>query len=137
MHNAHILLQQFCDHSKFIRGYSPYTIARYRQTIGFYLRSNQIENISDITEQNLRNFFLKGRVERDWSANTCIVYHKSFTVFFRWCNDNGYLDAGESLVANIELPKLEKPYSSFFKSKLQDIQYNRTKDHPDWRFAVD
>jgi branched-chain amino acid aminotransferase len=36
-----------------------------------------------------------------------------------------------------ELPKLEKPYSSFFKSKLQDIQYNRTKDHPDWRFAVD
>jgi len=133
MHNAHILLQQFCDHSKFIRGYSPYTIARYRQTIGFYLRSNQIENISDITEQNLRNFFLKGRVERDWSANTCIVYLKSFTVFFRWCNDNGYLDAGESLVANIELPKLEKrlppKLTKQDATRLLEVVYNYPYDY--------
>ena len=133
MQDAHITLQQFFDHSKFIRGYSPYTIKRYQQAIGFYLRSNKIEHLSDITEQGLRNFFLNGRIERDWSANTCIVYHKSFTVFFRWCKDNGHLEAGEALVANIELPKLEKRLPPKLTKqdalRLLEVVYNYPYDY--------
>ncbi len=36
-----------------------------------------------------------------------------------------------------ELPEVENPYNVFFKSKLQDIQYNRTEDLHGWRFASD
>lgn len=35
-----------------------------------------------------------------------------------------------------ELPNVENPYSVFFKSKLQDIQYNRTEDPHGWRHRV-
>tara|TARA_B100000508_G_scaffold139517_1_gene138017 strand:- start:269 stop:1285 length:1017 start_codon:yes stop_codon:yes gene_type:complete len=133
MHNADILLQQFCDHSKFIRGYSKYTIRRYQQAIGFYLRSNHVEQLSDVTEENLRQFFLNGRVKRGWSANTCIVYHKSFTVFFRWCKEHGYFDAGEAVVANIELPKLEKRLPPKLTKqdalRLLEVVYNYPYDY--------
>ncbi len=133
MHNAHILLQQFCDYSKFIRGYSPYTINRYRQAIGFYLKNNDIHDVSDITEANLRQFFLNGRIKRGWSANTCIVYHKSFTVFFRWCREQGYMAAGEALVANIELPKLEKRLPPKLTKqdalRLLEVVYNYPYDY--------
>lgn len=133
MTDANIILQHFCDHSKFIRGYSKFTIKRYEQAIGFYLRTNEITQLSQITEQNLRNFFLNGRVERDWSANTCIVYHKSFTVFFRWCKEHGYLDAGEALVARIELPKLEKRLPPKLTKqdalRLLEVVYNYPYDY--------
>ncbi|MFN2262533.1 MAG: branched-chain amino acid aminotransferase [Psychroflexus sp.] len=36
-----------------------------------------------------------------------------------------------------DLPEVENPYNVFFKSKLQDIQYNRTEDPHNWRFAID
>lgn len=35
-----------------------------------------------------------------------------------------------------DLPKVENPYSVLFKSKLQDIQYNRTDDKYGWRYKV-
>lgn len=35
-----------------------------------------------------------------------------------------------------ELPKLEKPYASFFKEKLNNIQYNLTEDKHQWRYLV-
>lgn len=133
MQDPNILLQQFCDHSKFIRGYSKYTIRRYQQAIGFYLRSNQIQCLSDITEQNLRNFFLNGRVQREWSANTCIVYHKSFTVFFRWLRENGHFEAGEAILERIELPKLQKRLPPKLTKqdalRLLEVVYNYPYDY--------
>lgn len=35
-----------------------------------------------------------------------------------------------------DLPDIEKPYSLFFKSKLQDIQYNRAEDEHGWRYGI-
>ncbi len=35
-----------------------------------------------------------------------------------------------------ELPEPSKPYSEFFKSKLMDIQYNKTEDKFGWRHPV-
>ena len=35
-----------------------------------------------------------------------------------------------------DLPEIDNPYSVFFKSKLQDIQYNRTEDPHEWRYGV-
>ena len=32
-----------------------------------------------------------------------------------------------------ELPKIEKPFSTFFKKKLNDIQYNISEDPFGWR----
>ena len=101
------LNEQFCEYSRYIRGYSPDTIRRYRATIGLLQRSAQLTQITECTEEAVRAFFYRGRMEKDWSAGTFVTYHKSLVVFFRWCVQQGHLPANPT--DGIEVPKAAKP----------------------------
>ena len=101
-----ILAQKFYDYSSYIRGYSPYTIRRYKNTINFFCNFAEVTKIEEVTEEKVRALFLHGRVHRNWGANTFVCYHKSLLVFFRWCIDNKYMK--DNPVENIEMPKIEK-----------------------------
>ena len=103
-----ILSQKFCDYSVSIRGYSKDTIRRYSQVISFYRRFAKISEINQVTSQNVRELFYFGRIERRWSVNTFIIYHKSLLVFFRWCMKEGYLKAEKNPIEDVEVPKLER-----------------------------
>ena len=48
------LLNQFCEYSSFIRGYSPYTIERYRSSVNMYTKFCGITQIDEVTELNLK-----------------------------------------------------------------------------------
>ncbi len=98
--------KRFCEYSISIKGYSKDTIRRYNFVIKSYCRIAKISQISEVSEENVRALFYYGRIERNWSANTFIVYHKSLMVFFRWCQKQGFMDSNP--VIEIELPKLEK-----------------------------
>ncbi len=100
------LLHRFCDYSTFIKGYSPETIRRYRQITGFFRRWAEIDDTDQIDDKLVRQFFLYGRSERNWSANTFINHHKTLVVFFRWCVREGYME--RNFAEDIELPRLEK-----------------------------
>ena len=101
-----ILAQKFYDHSLFIRGYSKDTIRRYRYVIGFYCRFSGISRIDQVSDTNVRGLFFHGRSERHWKPNTFICFHKTLTVFFRWCVEQKYI--GNNPLEDIEIPKLEK-----------------------------
>lgn len=103
----HTLSEQFCEYSRYIRGYSLDTIRRYRATIRLLQHSSQLTQISDCTEEVVRAFFYRGRRERNWSASTFVTYHKSLVVFFRWCVQQGHLPANPT--DGIEVPKGAKP----------------------------
>ena len=101
-----ILNHNFCDYSKYMRGYSEPTIRRYKQVLNFYSNNYKVADIKDINIENLRRLFYDGRTKHSWSANTFINYHKTLSVFFQWCVKEGYLK--EDLTKDIEVPKLEK-----------------------------
>lgn len=101
-----ILLQKFCDHSIYIRGYAPPTIRRYKQVINNFSKTAGITEVEDITETRVKDFFIWGRTRRDWGTNTFICYHKTLAVFFRWCIKNGYLET--NYAEDIETPRLER-----------------------------
>ena len=101
-----IILQKFCDYSVSIRGYSKDTVRRYKYVINCFCKLADISEIKQVTDENVRNLFYLGRVERKWSVNTFIVYHKTLLVFFRWCIKQGYLE--KNPIIDIEKPKLEK-----------------------------
>jgi site-specific recombinase XerD len=121
-----LLNQKFCDYSSYIRGYSKDTIKRYRQVINFFCRFTKITQIEQITDQNVREFFLLGRTERKWRPNTFICYHKSLMVFFRWCVESGYMV--KNLIDDIEVPKLEQRLPSKLTKqetlRLLEVVYN-------------
>lgn len=104
--NIQLLAKKFYDHSSYIRGYTNETIRRYRQTINFFSKWADIQEIEEVTEQNTKEFFLNGRVNRGWTTGTYITYHKSLLVFFRWCVDNKYIESNP--IELIETPRLEK-----------------------------
>jgi site-specific recombinase XerD len=101
-----ILGKKFCDYSLSIRGYSKDTIRRYKYVISCYCKLAGVNEISQVTNENVRALFYHGRTERKWSVNTFIVYHKTLLVFFRWCVKQGYLNSNP--ITDIEVPKLER-----------------------------
>jgi len=68
-----ILLEQFCDYSISIRGYSKDTVRRYKYVIKCYSRFMNVTNIEQVSEENLRALFYFGRTQIKWSVNTFIV----------------------------------------------------------------
>lgn len=100
------LCDQFCDYSTFIRGYSPDTIRRYRMTIGLLCSRTHVCEIGECTEERIREFFYRGRVERKWASNSYITFLKSLAVFFRWCVEHEHLASNPT--DGIEVPKVPK-----------------------------
>lgn len=100
------LVNRFCDYSSFMRGYTADTIRRYRQTIGIFCKYADINEIEQVNETNVRDYFFNGRTVRNWSASSFITYHKSLVVFFRWCVKEGYMR--DNPAEDMELPKMEK-----------------------------
>lgn len=104
--NIDTLRDQFCDHSTFIRGYSPDTIRRYRTTIQLFCRNANVREIEQCTPERVREFFYRGRAERHWSTASFITFHNSLAVFFRWCVERGLMPSNPA--DGIERPKLSK-----------------------------
>lgn len=103
-----ILSQKFFEYSIYMRGYSKATVGRYKYVIQFYIRHTGIERLDQVSEANIRDLFLYGRMQRHWSTNTYLVFYKSLLVFFRWCLNQGYIK--ENPVEKVEVPRLEKRF---------------------------
>lgn len=101
-----IAVARFCEYSKFIRGYSEETIRRYKQALALFCKMENVVNVEDIDDKKTRDFFLRGRTERNWEPNSFITFHKSVIVFFRWCVEQGYLH--KNYAEDIEMPKVHK-----------------------------
>ncbi len=131
-----LLAARFYDYSSFIRGYSPETIKRYRQVINLYAKWVGVTHIEEVSEENIRKLFFYGRTERGWKPNTYICFHKSLTVFFRWCVSEGYMQ--KNPIDTIEIPKLEKRLpASLTKQdalKLLEVVYNYPYDYKFLRY---
>lgn len=131
-----ILAGKFYDYSLHMRGYSPQTIRRYRTVILLYKKNAALQTIEDINEVNLREFFLNGRVGRNWASTTFITFHMSLSVFFRWCVSNGYMQ--KNFTEGIELPKVEKRLPPKLTKqdamKLLEVVYNYPYDYPYLRY---
>ena len=100
------LLQQFLDEAHYMKGFTGPTLRRYRTAVDFFVRQTGVADTGGISEAALRQFFLLGRTERRWSAQTYVTYHKTLRLFFRWCVRQGHMAANPADA--IERPKLEK-----------------------------
>lgn len=131
-----LLARKFYDYSLYMRGYSKNTIRGYRCVINYYRRTAQLKNIEDITEQNLREFFVFGRTQKNWTPRTFIRYYFSLTVFFKWCVVNHYMP--QNPISEIELPRVEKRLPIKLTKqdalKLLEVTYNYPYDYKFLRY---
>ncbi len=123
--------QEFYQYSQYIRGYSKATIKRYKYAIEYYARFANINTLEEVTEENVRQLFYFGRVNRNWNAGTFISYHKSLVVFFRWCRQQRYLT--HDPISNLEVPKQPKSLRPKLNKqnalRLLEVTYNYPYHH--------
>jgi site-specific recombinase XerD len=100
------LHEQFCHESEIIRNLSPTTIKWYKVVLSVFLKHSKISALEDITTERLRAFLYYGRIERGWTAETFIYYHKGLKSFLKWCKGRGYIS--QNPIEDIEKPRLEK-----------------------------
>jgi site-specific recombinase XerD len=100
-----ILAQQFYEYSSFMRGYSKKTIKRHQYVLNLYIKFNKIKTIDEVTEVNVKALLYHGRMERNWSVNTYLVFYKSLKVFFRWCVNEKFLEVNPT--DSVDVPRLE------------------------------
>lgn len=124
--NIKTLGSKFYDYSTFIKGYSKDTLKRYKTVINMFCNFSCITEVEEVNEENSREFFYYGRMQKKWGANTFISYHKSLNVFFRWCCNNGYME--KNFMEDIECPKLEKKLPPKLTKqeamRLMEVAYN-------------
>lgn len=131
-----ILSRQFCEYSVSIKGFSKHTIRRYENVIRYYCKHAGISAINQVSYENVRALFYDGRIQKNWSVNTFVVYRKTLLVFFRWCIKQGCLD--KNPILDIEVPKLEKRLPPKLTKqttlKLLEIVYNYPYDYKFLRY---
>jgi len=118
--------EEFYEHSLFIRGFTRDTIKRYKNCMSLYCSMSDITESEQITEENVRAFFYKGRTVRNWGVNSFITYHKSLVVFLRWCCQKNIIE--KNFADDIEVPRTEKKLppklSRFEAQRLLEVVYN-------------
>ncbi|PQJ76503.1 tyrosine-type recombinase/integrase [Polaribacter glomeratus] len=121
-----ILLEEFCQHARYMRGVSSETEKRYREKVSYFSKASKTSLISNVTEQKVQNFFIHGRKDKKWKVSTYRTYYMTLLVFFRWCVKNQHLE--KNYLEGFELPKLEKSLPKKIKKeealRLLEIAYN-------------
>lgn len=102
------LHKRFCEEARIIKNYSPETVKWYKRTITAFLKHQKykLKTVDRISTDHLREFLYWGRLERDWTADTFLVYYKGIKSFLKWCEGRGYIH--ENPILKIEKPKLKK-----------------------------
>jgi site-specific recombinase XerD len=100
------LFEQYINYCSVIKNFSPTTISGYKSTLKWFLKTTEITDINEITQDRLEKWFYQGRLERKWSAETFRHYHKHINCFLKWLVKKELIQENPAL--NIEKPKLEK-----------------------------
>src|ERR1041384_768526 len=127
-----LLIQQFCEYSAHMRGYSPATITRYRTAVHLFSRHAAVTQLEQCTPDKVREFFFHGRADRHWSAGTFLTYHKSLVVFFRWCVTERFLEVNPA--EGMEVPKPPRSLPSKLSQQEAERLLELTRNYP-WPYA--
>ena len=101
------LHEQFCQDCRLIKNYAKSTIRWFRSTIKAYQKhAGDVVNLEDVSVDTIRDFLYHGRLERNWTPDTFLHYHKGLKSFFTWCVKRGLIE--KNPLDEIEKPRLEK-----------------------------
>jgi site-specific recombinase XerD len=134
--NIELLLEEFCQHSQYLRGVSSQTTKRYREHISYFYQYSEITEASEITRKKVLSFFIYGRAKRYWKPRTYRTYYMSLLVFFRWCVREGHLEVNHA--DDMELPQIERSLPKGLNQqtaiRLLEFVYNYPYAHPYQKF---
>lgn len=98
--------QQFCDYSLTFKGNTPRTIKWLHDSMRYFLKSTNVQRLSQIDRTLIENYILKGKLEKSWSPYTIRNRLDAMHLFLDWCTKRKLIAFDPTL--DIPLPKLPK-----------------------------
>lgn len=100
-----VLFNSFIYYAEAIRNYRSKTLRNYRQAFGMFLKDTGFRQLEELNKQAVHDWFIRGRVERHWSAATFRHYHKYLNQFFKWLIWKKEIT--ENYLDELEKPRME------------------------------
>ncbi|MGH1387863.1 tyrosine-type recombinase/integrase [Kordia sp.] len=105
MHINH-LHSQFCLEQKTFKNNTPRTIHWLKEVFKYFIKQTNVTSINEINRHIVKQWFIQGQCQKNWSAKTIRTRMSALGLFFQWCVSEKYLD--ENPIKQLPKPKLEK-----------------------------
>jgi len=97
--------RQFCEYSLTFKGNTPRTIKWYQSTFGHFLKWADIECISEISYLVIKQYIVRGKMEKQWKARTIRNRLMALKLFLDWGFEERLIS--ENPAKEVPLPKLD------------------------------
>lgn len=87
-----------------LKGHSRFTMQRYCHSVLFLAKCTGVDEVSALSRDVVRAFFLSGSSERGWKPHTFRTYRRGLVSFFRWCVERGLLTT--NFAQDVEQPRV-------------------------------
>lgn len=106
MLEIHHQIQTFCQYSRVFKGNTKRSVDSFRLELCFFAARSDIQSAKDITQPQIEQYLMQGKLERNWSAGTIRNRIVSMRVFLDWCQQQNLIDGNPA--RKLDLPKLPK-----------------------------
>jgi site-specific recombinase XerD len=99
------LIERFSEESSIVK--AKETVCNERNILRRFSKANpEVRDLSDLSQDLLKNYLYHTSFERKWSPSTFRNYFKAFRAFSKWCQKYKFIDI--DVTADIEKPPLSK-----------------------------
>ncbi len=102
----HPLHSEFCLYQKTFKNNTLKTILWFEEIFKYFTEQMDIIQIHQVNHQVLKPWFIKGKLEKKWSAKTIRNRMTALSIFFKYCVKEGYME--ENPILRLDKPRLEK-----------------------------
>lgn len=100
------LHSDFCNYQVTFRNNTPATIKWFKEVNRYFMQRTGVTQIHEVDLRVVSDFFVRGKMERNWAAKTIKSRMTALSVFFGWCVRNEYMK--EDPIKKLPKPKIEK-----------------------------
>ncbi len=114
------------EYSLLYRGYAKASMDRSNYVVKMLVAFIGVEELEQLTEDKVLEFFNHGRKDRNWGNITVITYKRVLDGFFGWCVRKELMDSNPA--SNMEMPrpvkKLPKTLTRQQAMRILEVVYN-------------
>lgn len=99
-----IALDRYNENNKYFLNRSPYSLRRAYQEVLHFANHAKVDSVEQITEANVRSYFLEGMRQFNWQPTTFHTKLITLRVFFDWCIQQKWMTSNPA----IDIPKPRK-----------------------------
>ena len=82
----------FCNYQSTFKNNTPRTISWLHDICHYFIKQTHTLHIEDVNIKVIKQWFMEGKITKQWSAKTIRNRMSALSIFFDWCVAEQYLE---------------------------------------------